>query len=209
MFRKYVYGFTIIELLVVIAILGILSAIGLTSYNGSRIRARDVIRKEDANSVALAMNLYRKDNGRYPLDSADLLAMCTNIQAQQAYIQMNNNWSALNSSITAYLNSLPTDPIGKCLANDYPYNNVQNRTRGYTYTTKQYISPNTPRFAFWVALENKKDAQRSELGLYKNILDNSTFVGAWGEYGNYLYGTGCKLQDTNVAVQTTTPCYAN
>jgi len=211
MIRMRLSGFTVIELIVVIGILGVLTAIGLTSYSGSKIRARDVIRKQDANNVALAMNLYRKDNGRYPLDSDNAYAICNNSN-QASDITLNSNWSEINSSISSYLIALPLDPIGKCLANSYPYSVAQNKTKGYAYTTKQYLSPNTPRFAFWVALENTKDAQRSELGLYTNLLDNKQFItnnSGLGFWGQYLYGTGCKLKDTDPNVQSTTPCYAN
>lgn len=51
-------GFTLIELLVVIAVIGILSAIGIFSFNSSRERARDARRKADLGSLRTVLSLY-------------------------------------------------------------------------------------------------------------------------------------------------------
>lgn len=59
-------GFTLIELLIVIAIIGILSAIGLISFNGARERSRDTKRKADLSSVRTALNLYYDSFNAFP-----------------------------------------------------------------------------------------------------------------------------------------------
>lgn len=58
-------GFTLVELLVVISIIGVLSAVGLISYQGIQARARDGIRKSDLNTLSLALELFFQKNGRY------------------------------------------------------------------------------------------------------------------------------------------------
>ncbi len=61
-------GFTLIELLVVIAIIGILSAVGLTSYRSANAKARDSRRQADVQQLRSALEMYKTDSatGRYP-----------------------------------------------------------------------------------------------------------------------------------------------
>ena len=59
-------GFTLVEMLVVIAIVGILLAISLVSYAGSRKMARDSKRKADIESVRSALEVFRTDCHTYP-----------------------------------------------------------------------------------------------------------------------------------------------
>ncbi len=58
-------GFTLIELLVVIAILGILSAVGITSYQGYTWSAKKKDAELSLNSILLANEEYSSDNGEY------------------------------------------------------------------------------------------------------------------------------------------------
>ena len=58
-------GFTLIELLVVIAILGILSTVGIVSYNGYTWSAKLKQAELSLNSLLLAQEEYRSDNGSY------------------------------------------------------------------------------------------------------------------------------------------------
>tara|TARA_B100001996_G_scaffold375830_1_gene356290 strand:+ start:10 stop:417 length:408 start_codon:yes stop_codon:yes gene_type:complete len=63
---KFKYrGFTLIELLVVIALLGILSAIGITSYQGYTWAAKKKDAELSLNSILLANEEYASDNGEY------------------------------------------------------------------------------------------------------------------------------------------------
>ncbi len=60
-------GFTLIELLIVIAIIGVLSSLLVTNYIGIRSRGRDALRKADLQQIRSALELYRSDNGSYPV----------------------------------------------------------------------------------------------------------------------------------------------
>ena len=62
-------GFTLIELLVAISIVAILSVVGITSYQGVNARARDSVRKNDLNNIAIALEIYYQSNGSYVADS--------------------------------------------------------------------------------------------------------------------------------------------
>lgn len=60
-------GFTLIELLVAIGIMAVLTAMAAFNFNQSRIRARDVQRKNDLKQLQNALEIYRNDNNSYPL----------------------------------------------------------------------------------------------------------------------------------------------
>jgi len=59
-------GFTLIELMIVIIILGVLVALATGSFVSSQKKSRDSKRKNDIRQVALALEAYVNDKGRYP-----------------------------------------------------------------------------------------------------------------------------------------------
>ena len=64
--RHFSRGFTLIELLVVVAIIGILSAVGVTSYSGYKASAEKKQAEITLNSIYLAEQEYRSNNnGEY------------------------------------------------------------------------------------------------------------------------------------------------
>lgn len=64
--NKLKRGFTLIELLVVISIIGILVAVGATSYQRAVRVSRDSKRKTDLAQIQQALETYRSQNGIYP-----------------------------------------------------------------------------------------------------------------------------------------------
>jgi type II secretion system protein G len=109
---KTVRGFTIVELLIVIVIIGILAAITIVAYNGMQQRTRDAIRIKDLKDVAKAVELYKVDNGTYPLSangSGNWAGTCPNGGSHAEYI------AGLSPS---YMQRLPIEPrynvAGQC-----------------------------------------------------------------------------------------------
>lgn len=60
-------GFTLIEILVVSTIVVVISAIGLVSYSGAQVSARDAQRKQDLDNTRTILLLYRSENGQFPI----------------------------------------------------------------------------------------------------------------------------------------------
>jgi general secretion pathway protein G len=67
-------GFTLIELLVVMAALGLLLAIAAPRYTEHVDRAREVVLKQNLNSIRDAIDKFYADRARYPVDLQELVA---------------------------------------------------------------------------------------------------------------------------------------
>ena len=63
-------GFTLIELLVAMGIMAVLTGMAVFNFNQSRVRARDVQRKNDLKQLQTALEVYKNDNNFYPSDPA-------------------------------------------------------------------------------------------------------------------------------------------
>jgi prepilin-type N-terminal cleavage/methylation domain-containing protein len=59
-------GFTIIELIIVIVIIGIVTGITVVAYNGTQVRARNVVTAETVQTYVDALVYYHSKNGKYP-----------------------------------------------------------------------------------------------------------------------------------------------
>ncbi len=94
-----VRGFTLIELVVVIAIIGFLSSIAITTFNATRLDARDKHRIEDLYALKVALNLYHNDHNEFPKQSA---SMNGDTATNQAFL----------SALGPYLQGKPVDPMG-------------------------------------------------------------------------------------------------
>lgn len=104
--NKYL-GFTLLELLVVIMILGILVVIGLRSFMTSQVKARDSKRKNEVEQLTRALELFRNDQGYYPVG---------NIQGQIMMLSSTDGWLTfewgeefvdVNNQDTIYMAKLP------------------------------------------------------------------------------------------------------
>lgn len=125
-------GFTLVELLVVIAILAILSTLGLANFQSSRIKARDLSRKSDLQTISKSLEAYVNDHRSYPLSNSDGEIICkTTTPTECAWGE-----SFSDDNGTIYAATLPSD------------------SSGYTYW---YSSPDGTYYRLYAHLENTSD----------------------------------------------------
>lgn len=111
-------GFTFIEILVVATIISLLAGIGAVSYSTFSKQSRDAKRKADLEQIRAAVEMYRSNNGSYPLTASFNIANCNN--------------PSLSDANTTYLSKTPIDP--KCTDLSYTYS-----SDGTTYTVAAHL----------------------------------------------------------------------
>jgi len=105
--RRQQPGFTIVELLIVIVVIGILAAIVIVAYSGIQARTRDNVRISDLRDLQKIVELYKAENGSYPLPANGSLQWtgnCVTFGSVTSYI------SGASSIVTS---RLPLDPKWK------------------------------------------------------------------------------------------------
>lgn len=149
-------GFTFIELLVVIAVLSILIALTVFLINPKKQfeKARDANRKSDLRQIQAALEMYRSDQGGYPLPAPNPGAV-PNCPASGKVSLMDPNCGTIQSSAATYLQKVAVDP---------------NSAANYIY----YGATN--KYCIRACLENTQDSERDELA-GKYGADNPTISG--------------------------------
>ena len=114
--RHYSQGFTLIELLVVVAIIGILSAVGVTSYSGYKASAEKKQAEITLNSIYLAEQEYKSNNGEYYYNNSSS-NLVTNLfdgvddLSEQSYTFKTTNANTLTITATKKANTSCTISI--------------------------------------------------------------------------------------------------
>lgn len=71
----YALAFTIVELLIVVVVIAILSTITIVAYGGITNNAHNSAVKADLAQFAKQLEVFKVDNGRYPISEAELNGM--------------------------------------------------------------------------------------------------------------------------------------
>ncbi|MFA7702484.1 MAG: FISUMP domain-containing protein, partial [Patescibacteria group bacterium] len=123
-------GFTLVELIIVLAIIGIVLATAFISFSNARQKARDAKRVSDITQVQNTLELYFRDEGRYPASltfGSELVG---------------------SSSNRVYMVKLPENPTPRndntCPDNEYSYLATNN---GESYELNFCVSETTGNFA--------------------------------------------------------------
>ncbi|SAL88537.1 general secretion pathway protein G [Caballeronia arvi] len=94
---------TLIKFVAVLAILALLAAWSLTKLRSKPDEAMRVVAKHDIGTIMLALDMYRRDNGRYPTQAQGLRALIEKPVSDPKP----TNWKD-----DGYLKRLPDDPWG-------------------------------------------------------------------------------------------------
>jgi len=89
--KKNSPGFTLIEVLVAATIIGLLTMIGVVSYQQAMKKSRDGKRKSDLSALQQAIEIYRSDNASYP-----------------ATVPTSGTWTSTSGN--TYMQNVPQDP---------------------------------------------------------------------------------------------------
>lgn len=103
-------GFTLIELMLVMIITGVLILIGITTFQSTQIKSRDLRRKSDLKQIANALELYYNDKGRYPKSTTDGLGKISGCGSNDAQL-CDWNKPFLDSQGTYYMEYIPDDRV--------------------------------------------------------------------------------------------------
>lgn len=131
--KKNQTGFTLIELLVSISIIAILTALLTVNFIGARQRGRDGQRKANLYQIQAALELYRSDNGDYPVAP---LGACG---------------GQLSVNGTVYMQKIPCDPLTGIA---YSYN----PTNGAAVCGG--VGGACTNYTIFTCLENQEDAEK-------------------------------------------------
>lgn len=66
-------GFTLVEMLVVATLIGLLSTVGMIGYQAIIRKGRDALRKSELEQIRSALEIYKSENGSYPVNSSALV----------------------------------------------------------------------------------------------------------------------------------------
>ena len=129
-------GFTLIELLVVISVIAVLTTLLMANFVGIRQRGRDGQRKSNLYNIQSALELYRADNGFYPV----------------SFPACGEALTAPGDSSTVYMQELPCDPLDD---EDYIYASSPSSCNNSSISCSTYT--------LIACLENEKDANADDV----------------------------------------------
>lgn len=111
--NKY-HGFTLIELMITIAIIGILSAVVYANFGTAREQTRDKVRLVAIKDLQLAIELYKAQNGRYPVKGCGSTSAWVGPGPQTGTAASCADY--IVGLVPDYIDKLPTDPKSESIS---------------------------------------------------------------------------------------------
>jgi len=111
-------GFTLVELLVVVFIIGLLAAIGISSFLSQRSKAQDAEAKQVIRTASHALQVFHMDHETYDADVADLVQIEPSLRSAR-HLVVNGTFNtfdvAVDSASGHNTYTLERDADGKVL----------------------------------------------------------------------------------------------
>lgn len=184
-------GFTLIELLVVIAIVSLLSSVVLSSLNSAREKSRDARRYSDLAQIRSALELYRNDNGAYPV-TANWRGECSSFGGYTAD-------SVIPGLVPTYIKELPSDPsMTNPNLNCYVYRSVPANS-GVDYKLLDYnvvamsnppmalVDPRRNTYRAWANNDPCLTAIAPPIGTGTGPINSSRTLAVWSGTGSQCW----------------------
>lgn len=150
-------SFTLIELIVVIGIIAVLSALGVSSYNGFQKSARDTRRKNDLRTINNALNAFYAVNNRYPA----AVGCAAGVVITTCSVNSTTGTSWISALVTGgFLEAVPQDPVNNAAVPWHATNNNYSYAYGGVNATGQ-------EYDLTARLENPEDRDRCAVKSYK------------------------------------------
>lgn len=130
-------SFTLIELLIVIAMVALISILAISSFGGTRTKARDTKRLADIKQIQTALEMYYSDQNDYPAGTnlklgANGVSQCL---YHNASLDTGFKANCVSGAIT-YMGKVPTDPKPVLNEAEYVYNHIPGTN---TYSIRYYL----------------------------------------------------------------------
>ncbi len=130
-------SFTLIELLIVVAMVALISILAISSFGGTRTKARDTKRLADIKQIQTALEMYYSDQSDYPSGTdlklgADGVSRCL---YHNTFADTGFQASCASGAIT-YMGKVPTDPKPVLNEAEYIYNHIPGTD---TYSIRYYL----------------------------------------------------------------------
>jgi len=149
-------GFTLMEVMITIIIIGILSTLGISTFQSTQKKSRDLNRKAGLTAVTKALEQYMSDKGQYPASSPDgRILWCGTSDAPDStacsWGDPLTDVTSAGEEKTVYMPSLPKEMVN---GQTYFYEAVETdgKVKGYK---------------LYARLENDKDADIPTSGQYE------------------------------------------
>jgi len=109
-------GFTLIEVMITIIIIGILSTLGISMFQSTQKKSRDMNRKASLIAVTKALEQYMSDKGQYPPSSPDGKILWCGTSDNPDFVPCSWGGSFIDVASagdeqTVYLAALPKDQV--------------------------------------------------------------------------------------------------
>ncbi len=154
--NKWYAGFTVVELLVVVVVLGILISIGTFSYMNIVRDTRDTERRTEAETYALALGSWARDNDRSP------------VLTNAGHNNTGEGW--LMSSASGYTTNIETvllneEYLKEAIVAPPP---LPANSNGYAFFACNKSNPSEGRYGVFAILENPRTEDTAQATQWAN-----------------------------------------
>lgn len=180
MAKRHTTGFTIVELLIVIVVIAILASIVIVSYSGIQNQARESSLKSDLQTAAIKVELYKVQQGSYPLSLEDA-GVSRSTQNTIAYITDSstyciNGTTTTSGTVIFHTSQDGTVQAGGCATtpeNCFAFNSATKTITNYYFGAGCPRSVNIPPTIGGVAVQAIGDEAFTAMGMTGAIIPDS------------------------------------